>query len=66
MQYLIQTLGWLSGKKSALIGILALVITYLLTSGVINDDLAYLLNGVLVIIGGSASYATGRFIYGKK
>jgi len=66
MQYLLQALKWLSGKKSALIGILALVITYLLTEGIINDNLAYLLNGILAILGGAASYATGRFIYGKK
>jgi len=66
MQYIIQALKWLSGKKTAIIGILALIVTYLLTEGIINDNLAYLFNGMLVIIGGSASYATGKFVYGKK
>lgn len=63
MQYIIEALKWLSGKKSAIIGILALIITYFLTEGVITDNLAYLLNGILVIIGGGASYATKKLVY---
>jgi hypothetical protein len=66
MQYIIEALKWLSGKKSAIIGILALIITYFLTEGVITDNLAYLLNGILIIIGGGASYATKQLVYGKK
>ncbi len=63
MQYIIEALKWLSGKKSAIIGILALIVTYLLTEGVINDNLAILFNGILVIIGGGASYATKKLVY---
>lgn len=63
MQYIIEALKWLSGKKSAIIGILALIVTYFLTEGVINDNLAILFNGILVIIGGGASYATKKLVY---
>lgn len=66
MQYIIEALKWLSGKKSAIIGIIALIITYLLTEGMITENLAYLLNGILIIIGGGASYATKQLVYGKK
>lgn len=66
MQYIVEALKWLSGKKSAIIGILALIITYFLTEGVITDNLAYLLNGILVIIAGGASYATKQLVYSKK
>lgn len=65
MSYIIEALKWLSGKKSAIVGIFALIVTYLLTEGVINENLAILFNGVLVIIAGGTSYATGKLVYKK-
>jgi hypothetical protein len=55
----------LSGKKTTIGAVLALVITYCLTKGYIDNDLALLLNGILVVLGFTANYATAR-IYGKK
>ena len=65
LKYITQALKWLSGKKSALIGILALIVTFLVSETIITQNLAILLNGILVIIGGGASYATKKLVYKK-
>ena len=56
---------WLQGKKVTILTILALFVTYLLDSGSIDSGLAYLLNGILVAVGYTASTAT-REMYKKK
>jgi len=55
-------LTFLQGKKSTIFTILALVITYCLTKGYIDNDLAILLNGILVALGFSANLATIKFV----
>lgn len=56
-------LKWLSGKKGIILGMLALVVTYLFDDGLINSNMAYMFNGFLIILGGSASYATKKLVY---
>lgn len=48
----------LDGKKTIIVGILALVVTYLVAQGYVDTNTAYLLNGIVVLLGGSASVAT--------
>ena len=44
-------LNFFSGKKTTIGAILALIITYSLTKGYIDNDLAILLNSLLVVLG---------------
>lgn len=53
---------YLQGKKSTIFTVLALIITYSLTKGLIDNDMAVLLNGILVALGFSANYATGKLV----
>jgi len=57
-------LKFLSGKKTTIGAILALLITFALTKSWIDTDLALLLNELLVILGLTANIATSR-IYRK-
>lgn len=58
-------LTFLQGKKTAIVGILGLFVVYLVGEGLINDNLAYLLQGIITILGGGASIATKK-MYAKK
>lgn len=49
---------FLQGKKTTIGTILALVITYCLTKGYIDNDLAILLNGILIALWLAANIAT--------
>jgi hypothetical protein len=60
---LITILTWWSGKKSSIIAIIALIITLALTKGWIDDAWAICLNGILLILGGGASYATSKLVF---
>jgi len=53
-------LKYLQGKKTIIIAIASLIITYSLGERFVSQNLAYLLNGILIILGGGASYLTGR------
>jgi hypothetical protein len=55
-------LTYLKGKKSTIFTILALIITYCLTKQYIDNDLAILLNGILVALGFSANFATSKLV----
>lgn len=57
-----QILTYLSGKKSTIFTVLALIITYSLTKGFIDNDLAILFNGILVALGFSANLATNKLV----
>ena len=57
-----QLLIFLKGKKTTIFSVIALLITYSLTKGYIDSDLAILFNGILVALGFSANYATGKLI----
>lgn len=62
MNTLISILSYLKGKKTTIFSIIALVITYCLTKGYIDNDLAVLLNGILVALGFSANALTSKYI----
>lgn len=53
-----QILEKLAGKKSTIIAIAALIITFCLNEKIISENIAYLLNGILAILAGTANYAT--------
>lgn len=55
-------LTFLQGKKTTIGAILALIITYCLTKGYIDNDLAIVLNGTLVILGIGANVATPKMV----
>ena len=55
-------LTFLKGKKATIFSIVALLITYSLTKGFIDNDTAVLLNGVLVALGFSANIATNQLV----
>jgi hypothetical protein len=65
MEILRQVLGWLSGKKSIIAGIITTTSAYLVTTGTITNDMAVYINAISLLIFGSASYATGKIIYNK-
>lgn len=50
-------LQFLMGKKATIGAILALIITYCLTKGYIDNDLAILFNWILVALGLTANIA---------
>lgn len=50
---------FLNGKKTTIGAILALIITYCLTKGYIDNDLAMVLNGILVALGLSVNISNG-------
>ncbi len=51
---------WLSGKKTTIMAIIALFVTLALTKQWIDNDWAIFINGVLVVLGFGANYATNR------
>ena len=62
---LVQILTFLSGKKSIIAGIITTTSAYLALTGVISNDLAVYINAISLLVFGSASYATGKVVYGK-
>lgn len=48
----------LDGKKTIIVGVIALTASYLVIKNIITDVDAAYINGILVILGGSASIAT--------
>lgn len=65
MATLKKILAYLQGKKSTIFTILALIITYSLSKGLIGDDEAILFNSILVALGFSANYATNKLVSKK-
>ena len=59
-------LVYLSGKKSAIASIIGLVVGYYAAAGTIGQNEVILIMGITTILFGSASYATGKYIYNKK
>lgn len=55
-------LTFLKGKKTTIFSIIALVITYCLTKGYIDNDLAILLNSILSVLGLGANIATTKLV----
>lgn len=64
-QTLSPILKFLSGKKSAIAGIIGYTIIYLLAKGVIDSETAKYIMGLTTIMFGAASYATGKLVYDK-
>jgi hypothetical protein len=61
METLKSVLFWLDGKKSTILAICALVLSYLVSMGVITADLGTLLQAILSVITGGAVYGTSKF-----
>ena len=59
-------LKWLQGRKGTILMIGAMIVTYWLDSGKIDVNLAYLLNGILMALGYTASKATQEMYKNKK
>jgi hypothetical protein len=53
-------LTFLDGKKSVIMSILALVVVYLMQSGVISDNLGLLIQSILSVLTGGAVVATKK------
>lgn len=62
---MITILKWLSGKKNIIQGIIATTSAFLAFKGLISPEDATYINAINLLIFGSASYATGKFIYNK-
>lgn len=58
MEKLVSLLNYLDGKKAVILSISALVLSYLVTAGVLEPSLGTLLQSILSILGGGAVYAT--------
>ncbi len=58
MNKLEQILNWLDGKKAVILSISALILSYLVTAGILEPSLGTLLQSILSILGGGAVYAT--------
>jgi hypothetical protein len=65
MDILRAILKWLSGKKSIIAGILNLTSAFLVLKGIIDADTGAYISGLILLIFGSASYATGKLVYNK-
>lgn len=59
-----KVLKFLSGKKSTIASLIALVVTYMVIKNVIDIDTAALINGISVLLFGATSIAT-KSIYNK-
>jgi hypothetical protein len=58
-------LTWLSGKKGTIAIILEGVIAYLASKSLIGEPEVILFTVILGALFGTASYATGKLVYGK-
>jgi len=65
MKKIYPALKWLQGKKTTILTILALFVTYLQGIGAIDNHLALFLNSTLIALGYTASKAT-KSMYNKK
>lgn len=52
----------LQGKKTTIFSILGLLNVTLLAEGLINNNWAYFIGSVIVVLGGSANYATAKLL----
>jgi len=65
MKYLSSVLKFLSGKKSTTASVIVTVCGYLAARGVLGENEMLLVGGLVTIIFGGASYATGKIVYNK-
>jgi hypothetical protein len=65
METLKVILVWLSGKKSIIAGIITTTSAYLAAQGMITPEFAIYINGITLLVFGSASVATGQIVYKK-
>jgi len=65
MQLLKKLLIFLSGKKNIVAGILSTTAAFLALKGVIDADTNVYIATLILLIFGSASLATGKWIYPK-
>jgi hypothetical protein len=61
-KFITSILEYLAGKKTSIATIIGALITYSLTKGLIDADLAQLLSVVLVALGLSANIASAKLL----
>lgn len=66
MNYVLKSLKFLSGKKSALSACVGLFIAYLAAKLIIGEAEVLFFGGLNLVFFGGASIATGKLIYNKK
>jgi hypothetical protein len=59
---LIEVLTFLKGKKSTMVAIVALILSYLALKGMIGQDEQVLFNGILAVLGLGANIATNKLV----
>lgn len=64
-KHMITVLKWLSGKKNIIQGIIATTSAFLAFKGIISPEDATYINAINLLIFGSASVATSKFVYNK-
>jgi hypothetical protein len=62
MKKVTKALAYAKGKKTTAMAILALLVTYAMSKNYIDIDMAILLNGIFVVIGFGANYATTKLV----
>jgi len=62
---MIPLLKWLSGKKSIIAGLITTTSAYLVDMGTIDPKTGAYIATISLIVFGTASVATGKFIYNK-
>ena len=60
MEILHTVLSWLEGKKTTIFGIAALIVSFFVTKGGIDADTGTLIQSILTILAGGASWATNQ------
>jgi hypothetical protein len=62
MDYFIKLLGLLQGKKTTIVALISLILSYCAFKGVIGNAELVLAQGIMVILGAGANIATSRFL----
>lgn len=55
-------LEFLHGKKATIVAIISLVTGYLASQGVLEQDLAVLINSIMLVLAGGADYQTKKLL----
>ena len=58
-------LTFLSGKKGVIASVIMTVVGYYSATGVLGQNEVILIGSLCTILLGSASYATGKYVYNK-
>lgn len=65
MKTLKTILKWLSGKKSTIVALIALTVSFCQLKNVIDSDTSVYINTFMLILAYGANYATSKLVYKK-